>query len=236
MSTLLLVIFAIELVAHLVNAIGAAQINNLLWTLINYLPISTSKAAAEQRKIQVQYLRVRRELNATSSQDEFAKWAKLRRQHDKLLEQLDASKKGLEASKARFDKYLTAVRMLLTKIPQYLMPFWYGKEAMFWLPHGWFPYYAEWIISFPRAPLGSVSAPSWQLACSGFIQLMSQALVFIWTLLFAPTKPTEANEAKTKQAGQKAGEKAGQQAGQKAGEKKNKVAVPASTESHNKEL
>lgn len=32
---------------------------------------------------------MRLELNATSSQDEFAKWAKLRRQHDKLLEQLE---------------------------------------------------------------------------------------------------------------------------------------------------
>lgn len=62
-----------------------------IWTLINYLPISTSKAAAEQRRLQADYLKIRRELNATSSQDEFAKWAKLRRQHDKLLEQLDTA-------------------------------------------------------------------------------------------------------------------------------------------------
>lgn len=34
-------------------------------------------------------MKVRKELNATSSQDEFAKWAKLRRQHDKLLEQVE---------------------------------------------------------------------------------------------------------------------------------------------------
>lgn len=62
-----------------------------LWTLINFLPVPTSKAAAEQRKVQADYLAVRREMNATSSQDEFAKWAKLRRKHDKLLEQLEAS-------------------------------------------------------------------------------------------------------------------------------------------------
>lgn len=47
---------------------------------------------------------------------------------------------------------------------------------MFWLPYGWFPYYAEWIISFPRAPLGSVSIASWQLACTGIIALVSDAL------------------------------------------------------------
>lgn len=108
MSTLLLVIFGVELLAHLISAIGAAQINKAvgapagerprrsltegqLWTLLNHLPVATSRAAGAQRKLQTEYLGVRRELNATSSQDEFAKWAKLRRQHDKLLDQLDAA-------------------------------------------------------------------------------------------------------------------------------------------------
>lgn len=62
-----------------------------LWTIANYLPVSTSKGAAEQRKLQAEYLAVRAELNATSSQDEFAKWARIRRQHDKLLEKLEAT-------------------------------------------------------------------------------------------------------------------------------------------------
>lgn len=53
------------------------------------LPTETSKTASERKKIQSEYMKARRELNATSSQDEFAKWAKLRRQHDKLLEQLE---------------------------------------------------------------------------------------------------------------------------------------------------
>lgn len=51
--------------------------------------MSTSAQTREQRKLQQSYLKVRRDLNATSSQDEFAKWAKLRRQHDKMLEELD---------------------------------------------------------------------------------------------------------------------------------------------------
>lgn len=59
--------------------------------------MSTSQDAAKQKKLQTDYLRVRGELNATSSQDEFAKWAKLRRQHDKLLEQLEASSTSPEA-------------------------------------------------------------------------------------------------------------------------------------------
>lgn len=53
---------------------------------------------------------------------------------------------------------------------------WYAREPLFWLPHGWFPYYAEWIISFPRAPLGSVSVASWQLACTCVVALVSDTL------------------------------------------------------------
>ena len=34
-------------------------------------------------------IRLKREMNATSSQDEFAKWAKLRRSHDKVLAQYE---------------------------------------------------------------------------------------------------------------------------------------------------
>lgn len=105
MPSLLVAIFVVEVVVNVINAIGATAINNLvlsrlcldmrsanflqLWTLINFLPVPTSKAAGEQRKLQADYLKVRRDLNATSSQDEFARWAKLRRQHDKLLEQLE---------------------------------------------------------------------------------------------------------------------------------------------------
>lgn len=51
--------------------------------------MGTSKQIREQRELQSSYLKVRRDLNATSSQDEFAKWAKLRRQHDKMLEELE---------------------------------------------------------------------------------------------------------------------------------------------------
>ncbi|KEY72734.1 hypothetical protein S7711_02521 [Stachybotrys chartarum IBT 7711] len=172
MVSLLVLVFAIEAAVRIINAVGASTINNLLWTAYNHLPVSTSKSAAQQRKMQADYLKVRRELNATSSQDEFAKWAKLRRQHDKLLEQLENTKKSMDGSRASFDRYINGVRILLTRTPQYILPFWYAKEPMFWLPHGWFPYYAEWIISFPRAPIGSVSIASWQLACVGLLDMI----------------------------------------------------------------
>ncbi|KAF5975207.1 GET1 [Fusarium coicis] len=192
MASLMLSIFVVEVVVNLVNTIGAAAINNLLWTIINFLPVSTAKAAGEQRKLQADYLKVRRDLNSTSSQDEFAKWAKLRRQHDKLLEQLEKTKKTNEAARSNFDKILTVLRVVVTRAPQYFLPFWYATEPMFWLPYGWFPYWAEWILSFPRAPIGSVSIASWQLACTGVIALFSDLIVGIVGLLLNAKQAKEA--------------------------------------------
>ncbi|KAF5684704.1 GET1 [Fusarium circinatum] len=192
MASLMLSIFVVEVVVNLVNTIGAAAVNNLLWTIINFLPISTAKAAGEQRKLQADYLKVRRDLNSTSSQDEFAKWAKLRRQHDKLLEQLEKTKKTNEAARSNFDKILTVLRVVVTRAPQYFLPFWYATEPMFWLPYGWFPYWAEWILSFPRAPIGSVSIASWQLACTGVIALFSDLIVGIAGLLLNAKQAKEA--------------------------------------------
>ncbi|EFQ31652.1 CHD5 domain-containing protein [Colletotrichum graminicola] len=196
MPSLLVIIFVLEVFSHLVNTIGAATINNLLWALLNYLPISTSKAARQHRQLQAEFLKTRKELNATSSQDEFAKWAKLRRTHDKQLEHLEKSKQSQEAARSKFDNYLTGFRWLLTKAPQYGLPFWYSKEPMFWLPYGWFPYYAEWILSFPKAPIGSVSIASWQLACSGMVTLVTEMIISVIGLAFA-AKQGKAQPVKT---------------------------------------
>lgn len=58
-----------------------------------------------------------------------------------------------------------------------LLQFWFTKQPMFWLPHGFVPYYGEWILSFPRAPLGSVSIQVWGMACGAAILLVSEAIV-----------------------------------------------------------
>ncbi|KAF9878945.1 CHD5 domain-containing protein [Colletotrichum karsti] len=198
MPSLLVIIFVLEVVSHLVNTIGANTINNLLWTLINYLPVSTSQAAKQHRQLQAEFLKTRKELNATSSQDEFARWAKLRRTHDKLLDQLEKSKQSQEASKSKFDTYLTGVRLAVTKVPQYGLPFWYSKEPMFWLPYGWFPYYAEWLMSFPKAPMGSVSIVSWQLACNGMVTLVTELITSVLGLILMRAKQSPQGKAKVK--------------------------------------
>lgn len=195
MASLLLIVFVVELAVAVVNAIGAATINNLLWNLYISTPLGTSKQIREQRTLQQSYLKVRRDLAATSSQDEFAKWAKLRRQHDKMLEELEKKKSGIDTTRASFDKTVAAVRWISTSGARWIIPMWYAREPMFWLPHGWFPYYAEWIISFPRAPLGSVSVASWQLACTGVVALVSDTIGAIVKLV-QDTRRTYASRQK----------------------------------------
>lgn len=92
---------------------------------------------------------------------------------------------GVDASRTKFDRYLTAARLVSTRGVQWVLPWWYGKEPIFWLPYGWFPYYIEWFASFPRAPLGSVSIVVWQWACTGMLALIMEAVLGVLGLVAA---------------------------------------------------
>lgn len=85
--------------------------------------------------------------------------------------------------KTKFDSTVGVVRWTATSGVKFILPFWYAKQPIFWLPKGWFPYYVEWVLSFPRAPLGSISIASWQLACSGFISLVSDTITAVLGLV-----------------------------------------------------
>jgi hypothetical protein len=68
---------------------------------------------------------------------------------------------------------------------------------MFWMPAGWVPYYVEWILSFPRAPLGSVSINVWGIACASMIALAAEGLAATWVLV--THKPTPAATEKQRE-------------------------------------
>ncbi|KAG9574377.1 hypothetical protein KCU77_g15598, partial [Aureobasidium melanogenum] len=85
MVSLLLAVFLLNVVIHLINTLGAATINELLWVLYNKLPTPTAKDAQNAARLKKEVVRLKREMNAVSAQDEFARWAKLRRTHDKAV-------------------------------------------------------------------------------------------------------------------------------------------------------
>lgn len=60
-----------------------------LWQIWSRTPFGTSKDFQEQIRLRGEVVRMKRELAGISAQDDFAKWAKLRRQHDKAMEEHD---------------------------------------------------------------------------------------------------------------------------------------------------
>ena len=152
-------------------------------------------------------MRLKREMNATSSQDEFAKWAKLRRQHDKTLAEYEQKSmfallylfegvgqamdytdmvfsvaQSLQTFKAQFDSAVGVLRWVGTNGLRMFIQFWFSKQPLFWLPRGWVPGYIEWILAFPRAPTGSISIQLWGIACASAISIVSASIVATWVL------------------------------------------------------
>ena len=150
-------------------------------------------------------MRLKRELAATSAQDQFAKWAKLQRQYDKALAEHDkkcmlgfpsmrtligykadrdlTTAQSLQTFKTSFESTVSVIRWLSTNGLRFFLQFWYAKQPIFWLPRGWVPGYVEWALALPRAQTGSISIQVWGIACASVIQIVSAALVSAWALV-----------------------------------------------------
>ncbi|RHZ48544.1 guided entry of tail-anchored proteins factor 1 [Aspergillus thermomutatus] len=174
MLSLILTIFFVHVAIYLVNTVGATTIDTLLWILYLKLPTSTSKNAREQSRLKREVVQLKRDMNNTSSQDEFAKWAKLRRKHDKIMDEYETMNKKLTAQKTSFDWSVKIARWLSTNGLKMFLQFYYSKTPVFALPAGWFPSYVEWVLSFPRAPRGSVSVQVWNSVCATAIAVMAE--------------------------------------------------------------
>ncbi|MCJ1476633.1 GET complex subunit get1 [Lambiella insularis] len=161
---------------------AGGAINNLLWILYNKLPTSTSANVQSQTILRREVVRLKREMNSTSSQDEFAKWAKLRRQHDKVLAEYEQKTQSLQSFKGQFDSAVGVLRWLGTNGLRVFLQFWFQKQPMFWLPRGWVPGYVEWILAFPRAQTGSISIQVWGIACASVVQIASTTIKAVWVL------------------------------------------------------
>ncbi|KAF2840548.1 hypothetical protein M501DRAFT_930254 [Patellaria atrata CBS 101060] len=182
MASILLLVFILQVVIHIINKAGVGTINNFLWLLYNKLPTPTSNASRQQVKLKQEVLRLKKELAGVSAQDDFAKWAKLRRQHDKVMADYEKSEKTIGSSKASFDSKANLVRWVSTSGLRLFIQFWFARQALFWIPPGWLPGYVEWILSFPKAPKGSISVQIWAAACTTVIQIASDAMISAYTL------------------------------------------------------
>ncbi|KAL4755153.1 protein get1 [Aspergillus terricola var. indicus] len=176
MLSLIWTIFILHIAIFLVNTIGAATIDNLLWLLYLKLPTSLYQTAQEQSKLKREVVQLKRDMNNTSSQDEFAKWAKLRRRHDKALSDYEALNQKLSSQKGSFDWFVKIARWLSTTGLKIFIQFRYSKTPVFELPGGWLPYPVEWVLAFPRAPQGSVSVQVWNSVCATAVTVIAEIL------------------------------------------------------------
>lgn len=188
-----------QLVLYIINTVGASTVNDLLWILYNKLPTPTSGSAQKVQKLKREIVQLKRELGNTSPQDNFSKWAKLDRQHNKAVAEYQKLDASLRTHQTTFTSAVSTLRWIGTQGLRFALQFWFAKSPMFWIPTGWVPYYAEWILSFPRAPLGSVSINIWGIACASMIKLMADALTATWVLVMHRPTPLAAEKQRGKQ-------------------------------------
>ncbi|KAL4937600.1 protein get1 [Aspergillus oleicola] len=197
MLPLLWTIFILHIAIFLVNTIGASTIDNLLWILYLKLPTSLYSTAQEQAKLKREVVELKREMNNTSSQDEFAKWAKLRRRHDKALSDYEALNSKLSSQKTSFDWFVKIFRWLSTTGLKIFIQFRYSKSPVFALPGGWLPWPVEWILSFPRAPQGTVSVQVWNSVCATAVTVIAEIITGAVLQVKGVTQPAPASAKKT---------------------------------------
>ncbi|EUC50068.1 hypothetical protein COCMIDRAFT_1255 [Bipolaris oryzae ATCC 44560] len=199
MPSLLLVVFILQLLLHVINTVGKNTVNELLWILYNKLPTPSSGSAKRCQILKKEIVQLKRELGNTSPQDNFSKWAKLDRQHNKAMAEYQKLDGSLRSHHSAFTSAVSTLRWLGTQGLRFVLQFWFAKSPMFWIPAGWVPYYVEWILSFPRAPLGSVSINIWGIACASMIALVAEAVAAAWVLIMHKPTPVAAEKQRQKQ-------------------------------------
>jgi tail-anchored protein insertion receptor len=210
-------VLILQVVVTLINLVGVNTINDTvrsppalitshtntgqLWALYNKLPFAKSSSAEKEgAQMRKELLRANNELRSTSAQDDFAKWARLRRKVDKMQDEykifsafrclrllrrwlISILAKTNRDFKSSFVFYINGARMLVTYGFQFYIQIRFSRHAIFWLPKGWLPWFGEWVVSFPAAPRGAVSLQAWQLACRAVIGMIADAILATVALL-----------------------------------------------------
>ncbi|PPQ92969.1 hypothetical protein CVT25_000169 [Psilocybe cyanescens] len=193
----LITIFLLVFFGQLVTWIGKTVLLDIAYNA--YLWAIRSPLAARQRALKTQIMTNKSELMKTSAQDQFAKWAKLRRSVDKGLADLEKLNSEIASAKSGFAMKFNTALWLLTTGLQFVVGWWYRKQPVFYLPRGWFGPLGWW-LALPFAPAGSVSVGVWQMACRRVIVVGEKVVKEFFGPSFSTvpsTDPTENSAAPT---------------------------------------
>ncbi|KLT40083.1 protein GET1 [Cutaneotrichosporon oleaginosum] len=186
------VVFLIVLLTQLVAWVGKTALQEFAFGA--YTRFFLAGTQSRQKRLRAQVLQDKAELAKTSSQDEFAKWAKLRRKVDKGLADLETTNTSLSSARAAFGLRFSSLIWVVTTGASFFLVWWYRRVPVFWLPAGWVPGPVAWVLAFPGAPRGkarattkltpgSVSVGAWSTVCKQVL-LTAEGIV---KALLAPT-------------------------------------------------
>ncbi|KXN80786.1 Protein GET1 [Leucoagaricus sp. SymC.cos] len=177
MPSLILTAFLVVLIAQVVSWIGESVLSEYAYAL--YLRTTNRSLVRKQSQLKSDIMKTKQELSQTSAQDQFAKWAKLRRSVDKNLSELEKLNSKLSSGKTTFTIVFRIFLWILVNIPQYAIAWRYRSKGVFWLPQGWFNPVVTWWLSFPFAPRGSVSVMTWTWACKAVLQIGEETMRYV---------------------------------------------------------
>ncbi|KAG6375485.1 WRB/Get1 family [Boletus reticuloceps] len=147
--SLIISIFSLVFLTELISWIGKSVLLEFAWGL--YCRMFMSVQYTRQRQFKAELLVTKKELLQTSAQDQFAKWAKLRRSVDKGLAELEKLNGELATTKTAFSTKFSSLVWILTTGLQFAIGWWYRKSAVFYLPPNWFGP-LTWTLALPFAP------------------------------------------------------------------------------------
>ncbi|ODQ71145.1 hypothetical protein LIPSTDRAFT_35407, partial [Lipomyces starkeyi NRRL Y-11557] len=186
------IVIGVVVFSAAISAIGSDNLGEYIWYLwITFVPSKAARNVKRLREVQREAIAVSTERSNTSSQDEFAKWAKLNRKVDKLRGEIEKLNAAISTQRAFFKSQIRRVIWISTTGMKIFVRIKYRKVAVFWLPKGMFPGWIEWMLSLTSAPRGSVSVSAWFMITDYAIK---------GAVVFAITKTAEMAGAKRKTA------------------------------------
>ncbi|KAJ3098150.1 GET complex subunit get1 [Physocladia obscura] len=166
MTTVLIAIFILAAALALLDG-NHSTIGTWLFGILR--AIIPSARSAQIAKLKIDLIDAKRSLNAISAQDEFAKWAKERRKHDKIDSEYATLVKSQTSEKATFVSNVSWSLWGVGWIIQLAVIFVYLRTPMFYVPHSFVGPFAR-MLAAPFAPKGSVSVSFWLFSSKSFIK------------------------------------------------------------------
>lgn len=138
----------------------------------------------------------KKQLNSTSSQDEFSKWAKLKRSHDKLLKQHEDTKQENTKAQMIIKPLVKVLMFALPSVLQFGVTIANGKRTIIHLPpHNWFGSALTLFFSLPFSPRGTISASIYGMVVKRVLKLLRQFKQDVSTIMFG-VKSSQTSQAK----------------------------------------